>query len=188
MKIYYAPNTRAVRIVWLFEELELPYKVFPIDIREGAQHAPEFVEMSPNNKIPAIVDDGAGILVGTSFGIGTRRIAVSRDGSGTWSTSEAWTSRSLKPYFNDELFGIGSINSTMQCMMKEICGQCLQQHIDPETGECSHAVFSCFNQDQRLDHVDFGNLNDRLRTNTVLEKLTNMWLDHVLTGTDIAQI
>lgn len=94
----------------------------------------------------------------------------------------------LKPYFNDELFGIGSINSTMQCMMKEICGQCLQQHIDPETGECSHAVFSCFNQDQRLDHVDFGNLNDRLRTNTVLEKLTNMWLDHVLTGTDIAQI
>ncbi|TFH21047.1 MAG: pyridine nucleotide-disulfide oxidoreductase [Myxococcales bacterium] len=91
----------------------------------------------------------------------------------------------LAPYFSDTLFGLGSINSTMQCMMKEICGQCLQQHIDPETGKCTAPVFSCFNQDQRLDDVDFGNLNDRLRTNTVLEKLTNLWLDHALERADL---
>ena len=42
----------------------------------------------------------------------------------------------------------------MQCMMKEICAQCLQRHVDPDTGKES-IVFSCFNQDQPLDLVDF---------------------------------
>jgi outer membrane protein assembly factor BamB len=50
---------------------------------------------------PAIVEDGSAVLVGTSFGIGTRKVAVSRDAAGTWTTDEAWTSRGLKPYYND---------------------------------------------------------------------------------------
>lgn len=65
---------------------------------------------------------------------------------------------------------IGSINSPMQCMMKEVCAQCLQKHRDPKTGE-EWFVFSCFNQDQDMDLVDFDHLNVRLRQNTVLEKL-----------------
>jgi len=75
---------------------------------------------------------------------------------------------------------IGSINSPMQCMMKEICAQCLQRHVDPETGKESF-VFSCHNQDQLLDRVDWKHLNDRLRQNSVQEKQTNLWLDHLLT-------
>ncbi len=74
---------------------------------------------------------------------------------------------------------IGSINSPMQCMMKEVCAQCLQRHVDPATGTES-IVFSCFNQDQELDRVDFTNLSGRLRQNTVQEKLSNLWLDHLL--------
>jgi NADPH-dependent glutamate synthase beta subunit-like oxidoreductase/NAD(P)H-flavin reductase len=75
--------------------------------------------------------------------------------------------------------GVGSINSPMQCMMKEVCAQCLCRHVDPETGAESF-VFSCFNQDQPLDHVDFAHLNSRLRANTVQEKLSNLWLDRLL--------
>src|SRR5205814_822380 len=41
--------------------------------------------------------------------------------------------------------GIASINSPMQCMMKEICAQCLCKHRDPATGKESF-VFSCFDQ------------------------------------------
>jgi NADPH-dependent glutamate synthase beta subunit-like oxidoreductase/NAD(P)H-flavin reductase len=85
----------------------------------------------------------------------------------------------LAPYLRAAHVGIGSINSTMQCMMKEVCGQCLQKHVDPATGAESF-VFSCFNQDQPLDRVDFGQLNERLKTNSVLEKLANHWLDHLL--------
>src|SRR5690606_39783663 len=73
----------------------------------------------------------------------------------------------LKPHH----FAIGSINSPMQCMMKEICAQCLQPHVDPETGERTY-VFSCFNQDQPLDKVDFAGLAARLAQNNVQEKLT----------------
>jgi len=50
---------------------------------------------------PAILEGGGGILIGTSFGLGTRRIAVSSDGSGAWTVDEEWTSRGLKPYYND---------------------------------------------------------------------------------------
>ncbi|MGE3952300.1 MAG: FAD-dependent oxidoreductase [Pyrinomonadaceae bacterium] len=82
----------------------------------------------------------------------------------------------LKPYLKQEHIAIGSINSPMQCMMKEVCAQCLQRHVNPHTGE-EFFVFSCFNQDQHLDFVDFKNLNDRLRANSIQEKLTNMWLD-----------
>ncbi|MCA1630608.1 MAG: FAD-dependent oxidoreductase [Acidobacteria bacterium] len=82
----------------------------------------------------------------------------------------------LAPHFKPDHVGVGSINSPMQCMMKEVCAQCLQRHVDPETGAESF-VFSCFNQDQLLDRVDFKNLNARLRANTVQEKLSNLWLD-----------
>jgi NADPH-dependent glutamate synthase beta subunit-like oxidoreductase/NAD(P)H-flavin reductase len=85
----------------------------------------------------------------------------------------------LAPYLKPDHVGIGSINSPMQCMMKEVCAQCLQKHVDPRTGKTS-IVFSCFNQDQHLDHVDWKNLNDRLRQNTVQEKLSSQWLDYLL--------
>ena len=85
----------------------------------------------------------------------------------------------LAPYLRSGHTAIGSINSPMQCMMKEVCAQCLQAQVDPETGERS-VVFSCFNQDQSLDRVDFSALNDRLRQNTLQEKLTAQWIDRAL--------
>lgn len=85
----------------------------------------------------------------------------------------------LKEYLSNCKIAIGSINSPMQCMMKEICAQCLQRHVDPKTGEESY-VYSCFNQDQCLDNVDFDHLNSRLKQNSLQEKLTAMWIDYCL--------
>ena len=48
-------------------------------------------------------------------------------------------------------------------------------------------VFSCFNQDQRLDQVDFANLNQRLRGNTVLEKISDVFLARLLQKVAAAQ-
>jgi hypothetical protein len=86
----------------------------------------------------------------------------------------------LREHLRPDHVGIGSINSPMQCMMKEVCAQCLQRHVDPATGKMKQIVFSCFNQDQPLDAVDWKNLNDRLRQNTVQEKIANLWLDRLL--------
>jgi NAD(P)H-flavin reductase len=85
---------------------------------------------------------------------------------------------SLAPYFGMHE-AIGSINSPMQCMMKEICGQCLQRHHDAASGR-EYVVFSCANQDQPLDRVDFPSLRDRLAQNSVHEKLTADWVHHCL--------
>jgi hypothetical protein len=85
----------------------------------------------------------------------------------------------LQPMLDPKHLGIGSINSPMQCMMKEVCAQCLQKHKDPVTGK-ETVVFSCFNQDQDLDRVDFAHLRQRLRANSMQEKLSNAWLDEML--------
>jgi NAD(P)H-flavin reductase len=83
----------------------------------------------------------------------------------------------LKAFVKPTQHGIGSINSPMQCMMKEICAQCLQPHRDPATGKISY-VFSCFNQDQNLDAVVFEGLEARLAQNGVQEGLTAQWVTH----------
>jgi len=87
----------------------------------------------------------------------------------------------LKPWLKPDHVAIGSINSPMQCMMKEICAQCLQIHHDPVSGQ-EAIVFSCFNQDQPLDQVDFSCLHERLGQNSAQEKLTAQWIDRSLKG------
>jgi NAD(P)H-flavin reductase len=85
----------------------------------------------------------------------------------------------LAPYLKAGHTAVGSINSPMQCMMKEVCAQCLQPQTDPVTGART-VVFSCFNQDQALDRVDFPALHDRLGQNGTQEKLTAQWIDRAL--------
>ncbi len=48
--------------------------------------------------------------------------------------------------------------------------QCLQRHINPKTG-AEYYVYSCNNQDQNMDEVDFKHLTERLKQNSVQEKL-----------------
>jgi GST-like protein len=48
------PNGRKVSI--MLEEIELPYRVHPINIGQGEQFKPEYVRINPNSKIPSIVD------------------------------------------------------------------------------------------------------------------------------------
>ena len=56
---YDTPNGRKISIA--LEEMGLPYEVRVVDITQGEQHAAEFLKISPNNKIPALVDpDGPG--------------------------------------------------------------------------------------------------------------------------------
>ncbi|HEX4260173.1 MAG TPA: FAD-dependent oxidoreductase [Acetobacteraceae bacterium] len=85
----------------------------------------------------------------------------------------------LAPFLRPDHTAIGSINSPMQCMMKEVCAQCLQPQTDPASGE-RRVVFSCFNQDQALDWVDFSALHERLGQNSLAEKLTVQWVDRAL--------
>lgn len=93
----------------------------------------------------------------------------------------------LHPHMRPGHVALASINSPMQCMLKEVCAQCLQRHVDPVTGKESF-IFTCFNQDQPQDTVDWSHLAARLRQNTVQEKLTDAWLARALDVGKIARI
>ncbi|MDR3491944.1 MAG: FAD-dependent oxidoreductase [Gammaproteobacteria bacterium] len=73
----------------------------------------------------------------------------------------------------------GSVYSSMQCMLKGVCAQCLQWQIDPETGKRTKAVFACSWPDQPLEIIDFANLDERQVQNKLQEQLSNMWIDYL---------
>lgn len=83
----------------------------------------------------------------------------------------------LQEFFKPECDVIASINAPMQCMMKKICGQCIQRHVNPMNGNISY-VYSCAEQDQDASFVDFQCLHNRLSQNALLEKISH----HVLQG------
>lgn len=86
----------------------------------------------------------------------------------------------LAPHFKPAVEITASVGSPMQCMLKGVCAQCLQWQIDPVSGERTRAVFSCAGQDQPLEWIDIDNLDARLAQNRAQEKLTDLWLDHLL--------
>ena len=54
--LYYAPTPNGWKITIMLEECGLPYRVHPVRLDRGEQFAPDFLAISPNNRIPAIVD------------------------------------------------------------------------------------------------------------------------------------
>ena len=57
MKVYYAPYTRAVRTVWLLNELGLEYELERYKLGEKAMRSPEYLAVNPNGRVPTL-DDG----------------------------------------------------------------------------------------------------------------------------------
>jgi GST-like protein len=56
IELYYWPTPNGQKAAILLEELEISYQPYAIDIRQGEQFQPDFLKISPNNRIPAIVD------------------------------------------------------------------------------------------------------------------------------------
>ena len=187
-----AMKARGSRVIYFagYKRIIDRYKVDEIEraadvIVWCCDEAPGFTPERPQDRtfvgniVQAIDAYGSGALgeVSASLGEVDHIIAIGSDGmmNAVAQARHGVLAQHLKPRHK----AIGSINSPMQCMMKEICAQCLQVHKDPETGVES-VVFSCFNQDQSLDKVDFANLRARLGQNGVQEKLTRLWIDRSL--------
>lgn len=87
---------------------------------------------------------------------------------------------SLKTHFKPTLHATGTVGSPMQCMLKGVCGQCLQWQINPDTGQRTKPVFACAQQDQPLFWIDLNNLQARQSQNYLPERLTAHWLNYLL--------
>jgi len=81
-------------------------------------HHPWVIEGMARVVQPTQVGDGE-FLIGTSFGFGTRKVRIKKSDEG-WSTEEVWTSRALKPYYNDQVVHRGHVfgfdNSFLACI------------------------------------------------------------------------
>jgi NAD(P)H-flavin reductase len=114
-----------------------------------SDEAPGFAATRPQDRafvgniVEAMVAYGSGKLGAISIELAAvdRIVAIGSDGM--MNAVAKARHAVLKPYLKPEHCAIGSINSPMQCMMKEICAQCLQLHNDPQTG-AETVVFSCF--------------------------------------------
>jgi GSH-dependent disulfide-bond oxidoreductase len=56
IKLYYWPTPNGHKVSIMLEEIEIQYELYPINILNGEQFDPEYLKISPNNRIPAIVD------------------------------------------------------------------------------------------------------------------------------------
>ena len=54
--LYYAPTPNGWKITIMLEECKLPYKVIPVNLGKGDQFKPDFLKISPNNRMPVIID------------------------------------------------------------------------------------------------------------------------------------
>jgi len=62
IKFYYNLAPNPTKVALCLEEMGLPYELIPVDTRKGDQHAPAFLAINPNAKVPAIVDGDATIF------------------------------------------------------------------------------------------------------------------------------
>ncbi len=82
----------------------------------------------------------------------------------------------------------GSVYSTMQCMLKGVCAQCLQWQINPETGQRTKAVFACSWPEQPLELIDFNNIEERQIQNRLQEQLSNLWVDYLFKNCSVPHV
>src|SRR5262245_24546715 len=59
MKLYGAPPTRALRVIWLLNELGVEYELHPVDVLRGEQRQQDFLRLNPAGKVPVLVDGSA---------------------------------------------------------------------------------------------------------------------------------
>ena len=180
-RVVYFAGYKALRDRYLVERIEAAADV----IVWCCDEAPGFVPGRPGDRsfvgniVQAMAAYGAGALGAQVVPLGEVAHILAIGSDRMMEAVGAARHGVLAPYLRAGHTAIGSINSPMQCMMKEVCAQCLQAHVDPVTGART-VVFSCFNQDQSLDLVDFPSLNQRLRQNGVQEKLGALWVDRAL--------
>ena len=67
MKVYFAPNSRAVRTVWLLEEIGMPYELERFELGQKEMRSPEYAKLNPNGRVPTLVDGDTTITESTAI-------------------------------------------------------------------------------------------------------------------------
>lgn len=67
--LYHHPYSRAANVVWMLEEVGIPYELSFVDLRAGAQKSPEYLKLNPMGKVPTLVDGDVVLTEGAAIGV-----------------------------------------------------------------------------------------------------------------------
>ncbi len=67
MKVYFAPGSRAVRTVWLLEEIGKTYDLVRFTLGQKEMRGPEYAKVNPNGRVPTLIDEGTTITESTAI-------------------------------------------------------------------------------------------------------------------------
>ena len=67
MKVYFAPRSRAVRTVWLLEEIGMAYELERFELGQKEMRSPEYAKLNPNGRVPTLVDGETTITESTAI-------------------------------------------------------------------------------------------------------------------------
>jgi hypothetical protein len=80
--LHHHPYSRAANVVWMLEEVGVPYELVWVDILKGEQKAAAHRALNPMGKLPVLVDDGVAIAESAAIGVRARRSSPTPRGSG----------------------------------------------------------------------------------------------------------
>jgi glutathione S-transferase len=105
IKLYGVPTSRAGRVIWMLEELAVPYELVPVSFT-GDNKKPEYLALNPNGRVPTLDDDG--LILFESLAINLHLARKYGAGKGLWPASaddqsraiqwSLWTANELEPH------------------------------------------------------------------------------------------
>jgi glutathione S-transferase len=117
MKLYYNPRSRAVIAKWMLDECGADYEIVPIDLQQRQHKTPEFLQINPSGKIPALVDGTSRIFENAAIclyladkfpeaNLAPRLNAPER---GRYLSLMVYSTSQLEPAMRDELMGVETL-------------------------------------------------------------------------------
>jgi glutathione S-transferase len=113
MKLYYNPRSRAAIAKWMLDECEAAYEIVYIDLEKGEHKAPEFLEINPAGKLPALVAGDSRIFettaiclyLGDKFPEANLAPRISAPERGRYLSLMVYSTSQLEPAMGDMLMG-----------------------------------------------------------------------------------
>ncbi|MDQ4062416.1 MAG: glutathione S-transferase family protein [Actinomycetota bacterium] len=113
MKLYYNPRSRAAIAKWMLDECDADYEIVYIDLEKGEHKAPEFLEINPAGKLPALVEGDSRIFESAAiclylddkFPEANLAPKVGAPGRGRYLSLMVYSTSQLEPAMGDMLMG-----------------------------------------------------------------------------------
>ena len=117
MKLYYNPRSRATIAKWMLDECGAAYEIVPVDLQQREHKAPQFLDINPSGKLPALVDGNSRIFetaaiclyLGDKLPEANLAPRIDAPERGRYLSLMVYSTSQLEPAMSDALMGLESL-------------------------------------------------------------------------------